>query len=162
MKKIILMVCLLAFAINLCVAQDSTALINTTWTNYASDTSLTFRQIITTCDSQFAAAGYPVFPDTATGGGGSYMSVDSGADEDGSPFYAYIIWKNFWSTRCDVATGKLHSFAREAGYVLGGGTDTTNCAGTSALQTNTVAIPSAAPGWAFIGPQKIFPQLLHL
>lgn len=58
MNKKILVVCLLAFATHLCHAQDSTATINISWQGYANNTSLTYRQIITTCDSLFALAGY--------------------------------------------------------------------------------------------------------
>ena len=40
-------------------AQQDTAIINTTWPNYAFDTNYTYSQIVTTLDSLFAMAGYP-------------------------------------------------------------------------------------------------------
>lgn len=170
MKKTLLFVPIaigmLMLATNLCYAQDSTAIINTSWQGYANNTSLTYRQIITTCDSLFALAGYT---DTMH------------SEEDGSSFVNYQRWKNFWSTRCDVATGKLHSFAADAIAALttvphgphgsaylsrstGGGSSGGShgvffpgpgCAGTSILQGNTVLIPSTAPGWTWVGPQNI-------
>ncbi len=84
MKKITL----LAFGLIVvayCYGQDSTATINSSWKRYAADTSRTYQQIVTTCDSLFALAGYPVFPDTSSSSQGSGVEQES---EDGKPFFS--------------------------------------------------------------------------
>jgi len=144
MKHNILMACLLLLAASAAHGQDSTALINKTWSAYASYTSLTFRQIVSNCDSQFALAGYP---DTTRD-----ANNPEGHDEDGDPYMLYTIWKNFWSTRLDVSTGKLHNFAADALASLSGTSPSGNCAGTSSLQSG---LGGTSPGWEFIGPQNI-------
>ena len=63
MKKLIIAI-VMAFTAQTAQGQDTTAAINFTWPHYAADTTLTFRQIVTTCDSLFALAGYAVYPDT--------------------------------------------------------------------------------------------------
>ncbi len=147
MKKSILAACILLLAANFSFAQDSTATINSTWPVYATDTSLTFRQIVITCDSLFALAGYP-----DTTGDGADTSF---AENDGKPYYEYLTWRNFWGTRCDVATGKLHNFAADVVAMLTSGSSPSNCAGTSYLQSHTPTLTNVLPGWAFIGPQNI-------
>ncbi len=155
MKHTILIACMAVLTANFSYAQDSTALINTTWLRYANDTSLTYRQIVTTCDSLYVLAGYPVFPDTTHSGSGALAPVDSiAADDDGSSFMGYLVWKNFWSNRCDVATGKLHNFAEDARGMMSSGV-IPYCVGTSTLQTNSVTVPGVIPGWTWIGPQNI-------
>ncbi len=72
-----LLACMVLLASQHTYAQDSTALINKAWMAYASDTSLTYRQIATRCDSHFAAAGFTVVPDDA----------DNGKDRDGTRLY---------------------------------------------------------------------------
>jgi hypothetical protein len=63
MKKTALLCSLLLFAIysygQNSTPPDSTALINTSWKSYATNAALTYQQIVTTCDSLFAVAGYP-------------------------------------------------------------------------------------------------------
>ena len=152
MKKYLLIACLIMFASNICYAQDSTATINTSWTKYAADTSLTFMQIVATCDSEFAAAGY-ITSDTVSTPGGDTAAADK--DYDGSSFYQYLLWKSFWVTRLDMATGKPHSFAIDALSTLTSGLSPTDCGGTSYLQSHITTSPPSALGWTFIGPQNI-------
>lgn len=89
-------------------SQDTTAAINFTWPENASDTSLTFVQIATICDSMFAQAVYTVFTDTlsepfdTSQGSDTLQGSDSIAQvsilPDYNPFYDYIKWKRFWYT----------------------------------------------------------------
>lgn len=61
------------------------------WKRIAADTSLTFQEVVTICDSLFANS--PV--------------VDTG--EDG-PAMKYNRWKQFWWNRVDASTGRPHDF----------------------------------------------------
>ncbi len=144
-------------------AQDSTARINYAWYGYAQDTALTYRQIVTICDSLFDLAGYPVFADTAIYEDtlqGSDTAQAEGEPEENSPFNDYLKWRDFWSTRLDGATGKLHNFASDA--ILELQADTGELYGSMDAQPggggctyNPHSITPATSGWRFIGPQNI-------
>ena len=131
MKKITLFFVVISIGIH-AHAQD-TAAINTLWPRYAGDTSLTYQQIVTICDSMFAAAGYPVFPDSSGTDNDSTTNNDSVQNneqiesEDGKPFYDYSLWKTFYATRLDVATGKPHDFALAASGALSSSSSPSNC-----------------------------------
>lgn len=147
-KQFALLVCAILVA---CAgrAQDADAPINTTWHIYAADTSRTFYNIVTFCDSMFALAGYTDSMELKTD------SADTEGMEEGSSFVQYLRWKGFWEHRCDVTTGKLHDFAADAAQQLAGQNKTTsitNCAGTSALQAS---ITSGPMGWEYIGPKNV-------
>lgn len=104
MKKILLVaLLLLGFG---SYAQDAAAPINHLWKEYASDTTRTYTQITHLCDSLFTQAGYGVHTD----------SPSDSTWHEGSKYWKYSLWKYFWSSRCDVATGKLHDFAADAPY----------------------------------------------
>ncbi len=96
MKKYILLAYFIALA-NFSYAQDADAPINSLWKKIASDSTLTYQQIVSTCDSMFAEAGYPVFPDTSNNNNDSTNSEDSTEhneqmeSEDGNPFYEYSL-----------------------------------------------------------------------
>jgi len=146
MKKILLALVLLC-TVSLCSAQeDTTATINTSWTSYAIDSNLTLQQIVKICDSQFAVAGYGTSGDAGT---------DSVKDEDGPGYASYLRWKNFWMSRYDISSGKIHDFSKDAVLRLTGGLPATNCGGTSSLQSSLSSTPTVAKGWEFIGPQNI-------
>ena len=85
-------------------AQDTAAPINHIWHQYASDTSRTYTQITYLCDSLFTQAGYGVHTD----------STSDSTWHEGKAYWKYNLWKDYWSSRCDVATGKLHDFAADA------------------------------------------------
>ena len=155
MKKTVLMAALLLLAIHPSFAQDSTALINTSWASYASDPNLTYQQIVTTCDSLFTLAGYP---DTSGSDTGNHY-------DDKTAYEGYAQWKSFWGNRCDIGTGKLHSFVADALPSFGGSGGSSlgpsssfsspNCGGASLLQSSITTVPVTLPGWKFIGPQNI-------
>ncbi|NDC43224.1 MAG: hypothetical protein EBZ77_17025, partial [Chitinophagia bacterium] len=81
-------------------------LINASWVRYAMDTTLTCRQIVTTCDSPFLLAGYPEVD--------SVGQPDTALYAEGSAYSNYCGWKNFWAGRLNAETGKPHDFAEGA------------------------------------------------
>ncbi|MBX2905457.1 MAG: hypothetical protein KF744_05425 [Taibaiella sp.] len=123
-KQFTLLVCaiLVAFAGR---AQDADAPINIAWHAYAADTSRTFYDIVTYCDSMFALAGYTDSTELKTD------SADTEGIEEGSSFVQYLRWKGFWEHRYDVVTGKLHDFAADAAQQLAGQNKTTSITGCS-------------------------------
>ncbi len=132
--------------------QDSTIQTNR-WRTYASDTSITYRQIVILCDSLFALAGYPDSTGIASDSSDTVASID--ATE--TPYTDYVRWKTFWAFRTDVTTGKLHDFGADASAKMSSSSGATyNCAGTSALQSSLPALPPYIRGWQFIGPQNTY------
>ena len=137
------------------LAQNSTARINQDWQIYASDTSLTYRAIVTICDSLFRLAGYPAATDTAI----TDTAVE--LEHDGTPWLDYVGWKTFWANRLDLETGKLHDFTSAAiatlqadtGILLGMGQPEERTTGGCSKLWPTIT--PATSGWRYIGPQNI-------
>ena len=124
MKNIALLVCGLMVAAQ-CYGQESTAAINTTWKRYASDTNLTYRQMVTICDSMFARAGYPVFPDTSrSGNNDSTRGAEQGESEDGKPLFSVDqngIYDPTGAPVYDFGGSGANNFDAYQGIVWGGG-----------------------------------------
>lgn len=126
MKKLItaLLFCIITFP---AFAQFDSGYIERNWPAIASDTNRTYQEIVGICDSMFALVGYS---DSAA------LDTTEIEEIDGSPYVLYRRWRNFWASRCDVETGKLHDFMADALTVLNNQNKTTtyvpgNCAGTS-------------------------------
>ncbi|MFI5196503.1 MAG: hypothetical protein ACHQD8_05390, partial [Chitinophagales bacterium] len=148
-KKLFICCALLCAAGNL-FAQNTKAPINYSWSQYATDTDLTFRQIVTTCDSLFALAGFPG-RDTAS----------NEREGDDNPYYDYLKWKAFWAPRLDAPTGKLHDLSKNMplpGTATGRTTSVSlsnTCNGYSVLQDSLGTVIPNGLGWHFIGPQNV-------
>lgn len=65
------------------------------WRSRANNPELTYREIVTYCDSLFA------------------IPENKDDDEDGE-YNGYLHWKAFWGPRLDARTGKLHDFNKAA------------------------------------------------
>jgi hypothetical protein len=152
MKRILLSCLCMFYPVFIFYGQDRTAPINRTWRIIASDTSLTYGQITSVCDSLFALAGFNDSTLIRTD-----SSMQEGADEGGD-YVEYKRWQLFWQHRYDVGTNKLHNFASDAIDALAAQNKTTsvptNCAGVSALQSS---ITSGPMGWEFVGPRNVAP-----
>ncbi|PQJ10503.1 hypothetical protein CJD36_011035 [Flavipsychrobacter stenotrophus] len=147
MKRNLLLLAFVLFISFASKGQDTTAVINTNWPNIARDTSLTYEQIATICDSLFKQAGYSLTEDIPS----EQEEEEEGRKEkEGGAYNDYKRWKHFFATRIDISTGKPHSFVAEA--LTTSGSSPSNCAGTSPLQSSISSIPNVL-GWQFIGPR---------
>lgn len=129
---------------------DTNAVLDS-WRNYASDTNLTYLQIVTTCDSLFNLVGYPKVDTTAAND--SVAAIDT--EDDENSYFDYCLWRRFWETRLDAATGKLHNFAAEIGAKFQNGSPYNDCQEQSYIQSLIGTLPPNPQGWEFVGPKNV-------
>lgn len=67
-------------------------------------------------------------------------------------FNNYLRWKNFWVTRVDALTGRLHDFGPEVFERM---TSTASSDPCSILQGTIKSIVPGVIGWSQIGPRNI-------
>lgn len=177
-KHILVCICILcAISAN---AQNKKAAASFYWQQYAADTRLTFRQIVTICDSIFEDAGYPEKSknenrerkrdkdsDSDRKDKDRDKGEESDDESDDEPFYNYQKWKKFWGPRIDAATGKLYDLSKIVALrpeenmehvpaAPGALVYYNNCRGRSITQSDSVGtiIPDGQ-GWHWTGPRNV-------
>ena len=85
---------------------------NVDWEGYAHDTTLTFQQIVTACDSMFALEGVGVKDTTTKDDSLSTEADTAGMENDNSSYASYCKWRSFWMTRLDATTGKIYGLGK--------------------------------------------------
>jgi|GEM_PF-1669966 len=106
------------------------------WKRIASDTSLTFQEVVTICDSLFANS----------------PTIDT--SEDG-PSMKYNRWKQFWWNRIDARTGRPYDFQKGALQKIINGTNYNDCQRESPIQSGIGSEIPNGQGWHWMGPQNI-------
>ena len=90
-------------------AIDSNRTLKIDWSKYADDTSLTYQQIIQICDSMFEQSG--AMNDKE---GDNTQQTKDKEENDNTPYFSYLRWKQFWATRLDGTTGKVYGLKKIA------------------------------------------------
>ena len=92
---------------NIITSTDTNASQKVNWEKYAVDTSRTYLQITTICDSLFAAVGANKISNEDTP-----VSIREEDYDDNTEYSRYINWKRFWEPRLDEETGKIYGMQR--------------------------------------------------
>lgn len=108
------------------------------WQYYAQDTTLTFPQIVSICDSLFLIAG---------------EVVDTNIVEGEGTEARYRQWQRFWLPRLDSATMRPHNYGKGVMARIIAGTNTNVCALESPVQSALPPNRDGSHGWQWVGPQ---------